>query len=146
MSWTINIWTIVNDDLKWYLFYKLVIAFINYATRVTLQIVALLTIITYNRNTFLVHATRKRERERERQKRWHCRFAALFFILISSRTITKNDFFAAKVSKFNFLFSFCPTHIYQTRRKHFNQGILKGEVSLYHWPPVWLVWISLFCK
>jgi hypothetical protein len=27
-----------------------------------------------------------------------------------------------------------------------NQGILKGKVSLYHWPPVWLVWISLFCK
>ncbi len=27
-----------------------------------------------------------------------------------------------------------------------HQGILKGEVSLYHWPPVWLVWISLFCK
>ncbi len=26
------------------------------------------------------------------------------------------------------------------------QGILKGEVSLYLWPPVWLVWISLFCK
>ncbi len=26
------------------------------------------------------------------------------------------------------------------------QGILKGEVSLFHWPPVWLVWISLFCK
>ena len=21
------------------------------------------------------------------------------------------------------------------------QGILRGEVSLYHWPPVWLVWI-----
>ncbi len=28
----------------------------------------------------------------------------------------------------------------------FGQGILKGEVSLYHWPPVLLVWISLFCK
>ncbi len=28
----------------------------------------------------------------------------------------------------------------------FPQGILKGEVSLYWWPPVWLVWISLFCK
>jgi hypothetical protein len=27
-----------------------------------------------------------------------------------------------------------------------DQGILNGEVSLYHWPPVWLVWISLFCK
>ncbi len=27
-----------------------------------------------------------------------------------------------------------------------NQGILKGEVTLYHLPPVWLVWISLFCK
>ncbi len=26
------------------------------------------------------------------------------------------------------------------------QGILKGEVSLYHWPPVLLVWISIFCK
>ncbi len=26
------------------------------------------------------------------------------------------------------------------------QGILKGEVSLDHWPPVWLVWISLFRK
>ncbi len=26
------------------------------------------------------------------------------------------------------------------------QGILNGEVSLYHWPPVWLVWICLFCK
>ncbi len=27
-----------------------------------------------------------------------------------------------------------------------NQGILMGEVWLYHWPPVWLVWISLFGK
>ncbi len=27
----------------------------------------------------------------------------------------------------------------------FMQGILKVEVSLYRWPPVWLVWISLFC-
>ena len=27
-----------------------------------------------------------------------------------------------------------------------HQGILKGEVSLYCWHPVWLVWISLFCK
>ncbi len=25
-------------------------------------------------------------------------------------------------------------------------NILKGDVSLYHWPPVWLIWISLFCK
>ncbi len=24
------------------------------------------------------------------------------------------------------------------------QGIQKGEVSLYHWPPVWLVWIQLY--
>ncbi len=29
---------------------------------------------------------------------------------------------------------------------YLSQGILKGEVSLYRWPPVWLVWISLFCK
>ncbi len=26
------------------------------------------------------------------------------------------------------------------------QEILKGEVPLYHWPPDWLVWISLFCN
>jgi len=26
------------------------------------------------------------------------------------------------------------------------QGTLKGEVSLYRWPPVWPVRISLFCK
>jgi hypothetical protein len=25
-----------------------------------------------------------------------------------------------------------------------SQGILKGEVSLYHWPPVWLVWNQLY--
>ncbi len=25
-----------------------------------------------------------------------------------------------------------------------SQGILKGEVSLYHWPPVWLVWNRLY--
>ncbi len=25
-----------------------------------------------------------------------------------------------------------------------NQGILKGEVSLYYWPPVWLVWNQLY--
>ncbi len=25
-----------------------------------------------------------------------------------------------------------------------NQGILKGEVSLYHWPPVWQVWNPLY--
>jgi len=28
--------------------------------------------------------------------------------------------------------------------QHTNQGILKGEVSLYHWPPVWLVWNQLY--
>ncbi len=27
-----------------------------------------------------------------------------------------------------------------------DQGMLKGEVSLYHWPPIWMVWISLLCK
>ncbi len=27
-----------------------------------------------------------------------------------------------------------------------HQGILKGEVSLYCLPPVWLVWITLFCN
>ncbi len=26
----------------------------------------------------------------------------------------------------------------------FTQGILKGEVSLYNWPPVWLIWNQLY--
>jgi hypothetical protein len=34
----------------------------------------------------------------------------------------------------------------KSKPKWFHQGILKWEVSLYHWPFVWLVWISLFCK
>ena len=29
-------------------------------------------------------------------------------------------------------------------QNRFRQGILKGEVSLYHWPPVWLVWNQLY--
>ncbi len=28
--------------------------------------------------------------------------------------------------------------------RQLSQGILKGEVSLYHWPPVWLVWNQLY--
>ncbi len=32
------------------------------------------------------------------------------------------------------------------KRQALAQGTLKGEASLYHWPPVWLFWISLFCK
>ncbi len=31
-----------------------------------------------------------------------------------------------------------------SRRSALHQGILKGEVSLYHWPPVWLVWNQLY--
>ncbi len=27
---------------------------------------------------------------------------------------------------------------------HFAQGILKGEVSLYSWPPIWPVWNQLY--
>ncbi len=34
------------------------------------------------------------------------------------------------------------------RHEHFmsEQGILKGEVPMYHWPPVWLVLMRMFCK
>jgi hypothetical protein len=34
-------------------------------------------------------------------------------------------------------------HSWQKRMQGTNQGILKGEVSLYRWPPVWLVWNQL---
>ncbi len=34
--------------------------------------------------------------------------------------------------------------IYQSIFVSIRQGILKGEVSLYHWPPVWLVWNQLY--
>ncbi len=32
------------------------------------------------------------------------------------------------------------------RLSHSVRGILKGEVSLYRWPPVWLVWISIILQ
>ena len=36
-----------------------------------------------------------------------------------------------------------------TKKRNFEQGILKGEVSLYYWPPVWLIWnrmrTEIFC-
>jgi hypothetical protein len=37
-------------------------------------------------------------------------------------------------------------HCTTLRRKldAIDQGILKGEVSLYYWPPVWLVWNQLY--
>jgi hypothetical protein len=37
-------------------------------------------------------------------------------------------------------------YISKNSLRKFYQGILKGEVTLYCWRPVWLVWISLFCK
>ncbi len=39
--------------------------------------------------------------------------------------------------------SFFYRRSYQTLHLYLFQGILKGEVSLYHWPPVWLVWNQL---
>ena len=33
---------------------------------------------------------------------------------------------------------------HKTRIEAFGQGILKGEVLLYRWPPVWLVWNQLY--
>ncbi len=35
-------------------------------------------------------------------------------------------------------------HIFVCVLECLSQGILKGEVSLYHWPPVWLVWNQLY--
>ncbi len=42
-------------------------------------------------------------------------------------------------------FSFYHSWIYLVSQ-NLDQGILKGDASLYRWPPVWLVWINLFCK
>jgi hypothetical protein len=36
--------------------------------------------------------------------------------------------------------SFWASTISQSLTWYFVQGILNGDVSLYHWPPVWLVW------
>jgi len=33
---------------------------------------------------------------------------------------------------------------WMTKKRNFEQEILKGEVSPYYWPPVWLVWNQLF--
>jgi len=38
----------------------------------------------------------------------------------------------------------CQVRIGQSVALLTNQGILKGDVSLYGWPPVWLVWNQLY--
>jgi hypothetical protein len=39
---------------------------------------------------------------------------------------------------------FLPSYNEDTIAASLRQGILQGEVSLYHWPPVWLVWNPLY--
>jgi len=55
---------------------------------------------------------------------------------------------AARKEKDSFFLKSLQTSLIWGRDKfcQFGQGILKGGVSLYLWPPVWLVWISPFCK
>ncbi len=43
-----------------------------------------------------------------------------------------------------FLTKWCCIFKTSLQCKDWIQGILKGEVSLYHWPPVWLVWNQLY--
>jgi hypothetical protein len=38
----------------------------------------------------------------------------------------------------------CQWEVFDRQQIKLDQVILKGEVSLYHWPPVWLVWNQLY--
>jgi hypothetical protein len=38
----------------------------------------------------------------------------------------------------------CTVHLLLQAKCRFGQGILKGDESLYSWPPVWLVWNQLW--
>ncbi len=50
----------------------------------------------------------------------------------------------AHVERFNL--EVCPYKTYYTCNSQLDQGIPKGKVSLYRWPPVWLVWYQLYAN
>jgi len=63
---------------------------------------------------------------------------AIFFIKELTNPILRNaSFFVYQSSLANIRQGW--NNLWRT-----NQGILKGEVSLYCWPPVWLVWNQLY--
>ncbi len=63
----------------------------------------------------------------------HCSIENVFFSLFQFQNETE-------IAKFQY-------HSYLLVLRKLKQGImLKVEVSLYHWPPVWLFSISLFCR
>ncbi len=69
-----------------------------------------------------------------------------FFSMLSKGSFTFVKFFGKNI--ISSILWFCPPLLAPSYLCHFglHQGMLKGEVSMYHWPPVGLVWISLFCK
>jgi hypothetical protein len=71
----------------------------------------------------------------------------LFYFHFQQRHGNENLLFWVKKSHFCRVILICKLLYNTGPRVLLSQGILKGEeVSLYRWPPVWLVWISLFCK
>jgi hypothetical protein len=65
------------------------------------------------------------------------------------RDISYKTFSAKQPTVFDSCWHFNPSLIFAVRACNLaplglDQGILKGEVSLYCWPPVWLVWNQLY--
>ena len=69
-------------------------------------------------------------------------------VITDKLLVNLNKFEKRAVSHTLWQFQSCyvvSTRLQQTDRDRvFNQGIIKGKVSLYHWRSVWLVWIQLY--
>jgi hypothetical protein len=66
---------------------------------------------------------------------WECQKSCSNHLSVQLESVSK---FLNSVYEFSVPDDFC-----RARQNQLKQGMLKGEVTLYHWPPVWLVWISL---
>ncbi len=60
----------------------------------------------------------------------HLCFSLSVRVYIINPYVSASLYLSLNISVFN-----SAEHLY-----HYTQGILKGEISLYSWPPVWLVW------
>jgi hypothetical protein len=96
-------------------------------------------------------------RRRKRHLFIHFNFLNIHFLfvdhfnnnVISQKQIALNTNFRTNRLEFKTILIFTYwitilTDLTANTYKQMLQGIIKGEVSLYHWPPVWLVWTQLY--
>jgi len=87
---------------------------------------------------------------KEKNMPCHSLVGRAFLLLLKNASYNKNFYKTLNINPhrnewYLILMTCIQAVLYYTHRGHsIHQGILKGEVSLYHWPPVWLVWNQLY--